>query len=488
MEDKKIQPSKQENEKLVEKKQQELKEVQEEKENLQKPHEKFYKVFRILGNVLFIPFILMIILCSVLMYKSKIRNEVPSLFGYSAVKILSSSMEPRFSKGDVVVVKKIDTNELKVGDIIAFYEYYEEVDENDLNNNAHLYVSMNTKTTIGSFLGAGTTNANQQKAAKNYSRVIFHRIVEISSPTNPSDEYYGKKFFRTQGDSNASPDEKWLMEDYVVGIGDETSKNTFIGKFFQFCTTVVGVIIMVIIPSLALIVIYIIDIIGETRKKRYEEQVEESNEKESEIVDEIVEGNSRARKLDEEQRRQQAILDQVLSDADIDTKSISKSKSKPKAEPKAEKKPVLDTKSQIKPGVKTKTEAMLIKPKTDVKPAISVSSKAPLRLKPEIKSEVKPEVKPVEQKPVEPKAKPEIKVAPSVETKPEPKAKPVIEPKAKPDIKPAEPKVKPESKPKIEPKVKPEPKPKAKPEVKTGPKQKPIDENGKEGFKKKKPV
>ena len=68
----------------------------EQQRTLKPVNEKFYKTIRILGNILFVPFFLLILLCSILMFSAKSNNEVPSLFGYSAVKILSGSMTPEF--------------------------------------------------------------------------------------------------------------------------------------------------------------------------------------------------------------------------------------------------------------------------------------------------------------------------------------------------------------------------------------------------------
>ena len=59
---------------------------------IKKPNETFYKTIRIVGNVLFIPFFIIILFSTILMFSAKMRNEVPSLFGYSAVKILTPSM------------------------------------------------------------------------------------------------------------------------------------------------------------------------------------------------------------------------------------------------------------------------------------------------------------------------------------------------------------------------------------------------------------
>ena len=43
-----------------------------------------------------------------------------SLFGIREYMVMSGSMEPEYSVGDLAVVKKIDTADIKVGDVITF--------------------------------------------------------------------------------------------------------------------------------------------------------------------------------------------------------------------------------------------------------------------------------------------------------------------------------------------------------------------------------
>ena len=46
------------------------------------------------------------------------RNQIPMPFGYGMATVLSGSMEPEFSKGDLLIVKKVDR--LDVDDIVVF--------------------------------------------------------------------------------------------------------------------------------------------------------------------------------------------------------------------------------------------------------------------------------------------------------------------------------------------------------------------------------
>lgn len=89
-------------------------------------------------------------------------------FHYHAVAIASGSMMPNISRGDVVVIEKIDNNfdKLEVGMVLAYR--YDGI-------------------------------------------IIVHRIINI---VHESDEYY----FYTKGDANYDPDRCVISEDMVVGI------------------------------------------------------------------------------------------------------------------------------------------------------------------------------------------------------------------------------------------------------------------------------
>ncbi len=256
-----------------------------EQKEVKTEHEKFRKTFRILGDVLFIPFFVIVLIASILMFKAKINNEVPSLFGYSAVKILSGSMEQNYHEGQVVMVKKVDTSTLKIGDVIAFYDYMDpNVDTGDLVDNMGKQ-TYNLQTNLGEFLGSGATEA--QKKVASYSKVILHRIANISTPSNPNDENYGKLFFQTKGDANDLADEHWIMEDYVVGI--LINDNSVIGNFFSFCTSTAGIIILIIIPCVALTAILVINVINEIKKYKEAKLLEQKNiDEKTKIINEVM--------------------------------------------------------------------------------------------------------------------------------------------------------------------------------------------------------
>jgi len=80
--------------------------------------------------------------------------------------VISSSMEPAFSTGDILIIGETSPDKINVGDIIQF-RVYEDI-------------------------------------------VVMHRVIEIS-------DYNGTKVFITQGDANSAPDTEPVLVENVMG-------------------------------------------------------------------------------------------------------------------------------------------------------------------------------------------------------------------------------------------------------------------------------
>lgn len=99
-------------------------------------------------------------------------GKVPSVFGVSVLQVKTGSMVPEYEIGTVVVTKKVDASELKVGDVISFYSMNQDI--------------------------SGEVNT--------------HRIVKI--------EYFGddkQPVFTTKGDNNAEIDKQKVWPQQIVG-------------------------------------------------------------------------------------------------------------------------------------------------------------------------------------------------------------------------------------------------------------------------------
>ncbi|MBE5926810.1 MAG: signal peptidase I [Lachnospiraceae bacterium] len=77
---------------------------------------KVTKIFKVVEDILFI--ILLGILCYTI-YSVHVYKTV-GFFEYHFFRILSNSMEPTFEVNTCIIVKEVDEDDLKVGDIITF--------------------------------------------------------------------------------------------------------------------------------------------------------------------------------------------------------------------------------------------------------------------------------------------------------------------------------------------------------------------------------
>ncbi|MDQ0150278.1 signal peptidase I [Eubacterium multiforme] len=78
------------------------------------------KVLKIVGDIICYGIIIALIIFSVLFVKSTRLNEMPSIAGYSMYVVKTGSMAPTIDPGSLIVVKKVNANTLKKGDIVTF--------------------------------------------------------------------------------------------------------------------------------------------------------------------------------------------------------------------------------------------------------------------------------------------------------------------------------------------------------------------------------
>ena len=71
------------------------------------------KTLKQIWNVVSTILVVLIVLCAVFLMGSR-------LMGYRVFTIISGSMEPEYSVGDLIYVKDVDVNSIKVGDPITF--------------------------------------------------------------------------------------------------------------------------------------------------------------------------------------------------------------------------------------------------------------------------------------------------------------------------------------------------------------------------------
>lgn len=187
--------------------------------------QKIKKAISIIVILILLPILLISIVILVDSYTHP--DEVPSFFGWKPFIVLSGSMETQISAGDIVVVKEIDTNELKKGDIIAF---------------------------------------------KDGNIVITHRIDEVT-------EIDGKTQYITKGDNNNTQDIGYVLPEQVEGVFK--FKIARLGNIAMFIQTPLGMIVCLSIPIIIIILLQTTD-----SKKEKEELIAKLN-KQSKMEEEI---------------------------------------------------------------------------------------------------------------------------------------------------------------------------------------------------------
>ena len=165
-------------------------------------------VLKKIGSVFVDVLIILVFIVSTLVVVASITANrtggQPSVMGYVFSSVQTNSMQGTIDKGDFVVGKLIDDNtEIKEGDIISFYDYFQ-----------------------------------------GRQIVITHRVVEILDPeTDPG--------YITQGDNEKMSDDIVKSRDDIQSV--YKFRIPLLGKFIDFLKTPFGFIVTLVIPLLSFI-------------------------------------------------------------------------------------------------------------------------------------------------------------------------------------------------------------------------------------------
>jgi len=153
----------------------------------------------ILGKIIFIFLLLIACVFVYALVRSRVTGEPPQLAGRQFYVVVSGSMEPLISPGDLLVVKKAAPAGLKQGDIITFVD------------------------------------------PANPERVVSHRIKEAVGDS-----------FITRGDANNADDPEPVPAKNILGKVEYVVP--YAGYVLDFVQTPRGLIILILIPSLLIVV------------------------------------------------------------------------------------------------------------------------------------------------------------------------------------------------------------------------------------------
>lgn len=175
----------------------------------------------------------------------RFQNLPPSVGGYMAMQIVSGSMRASgFEIGDSVMVRSVDTDTLKEGDMIAFYVYSPsyrnfksyQATKLDSSQIGKLKYTVTPQTFLGIY------NSDIQEAAKANSKRVFHQIIGVFEDSN------GVRWFQTKGTSNATRDGWYVKETMVIGAYTNTNVASAMSFVVNTMTSSVGTIIVLMVP------------------------------------------------------------------------------------------------------------------------------------------------------------------------------------------------------------------------------------------------
>lgn len=258
-----------------------------------------YTLLGKIGDILLIPIVILAFFTSIMIFNQQKTNTVPMVFGVGMVRILSSSMSDycveagrNFEIGERVFINK--TNQIKVGDIIAFYDYSDTVDKyskfdltgletksvkcydkkgnlikdsngdivyttseyvpvRDENDNVIFnqeFFELMNKANIGEQFEYNSFNYTKKPVPENRTSlnelkdkkivIKFHQVIQIKIDES------GTIFYVTKGTHNSAKDPNSVRADYVVGKFAGTPK--WVSSTLGWMASSVGMICCVCIP------------------------------------------------------------------------------------------------------------------------------------------------------------------------------------------------------------------------------------------------
>lgn len=181
------------------------------------------KIKSIIGLTLCVILVPILTINLTLIAKSYInKDEVPNIGGTMPLIVLTDSMKPEIDSGDLIICHKIDAEDVKVDDVIAFFD-----------------------------------------PAGNGTSIVTHRVIEIIDEN-------GELNFKTRGDANNADDKLLVPADSLVGIYE--FRIPYAGNAALFMQSSTGFVVCVIVP-IALLIGY-----DAMKRKKHEKASEQDME------------------------------------------------------------------------------------------------------------------------------------------------------------------------------------------------------------------
>lgn len=177
------------------------------------------KVFKIIKKVINVLLVIFCILFLLVVCLQRFSNNRLSIFNYRMFTVVSGSMEPKYTIGDVLIAKSVPADEIKVGDSISYEGKISGFDE----------------------------------------QIVTHQVVRIEKDVD------GNYIYHTKGLSN-------LVEDpavyYNQVYGVVKHKSVVLSAIYKIVMTKFGMFIFIVIPIFYIVSSEMISYMIEKEEKR----------------------------------------------------------------------------------------------------------------------------------------------------------------------------------------------------------------------------
>ena len=246
-----------------------------------------YSLFGKIGDILFFPIIFIAFFSSFSMFSSSKANKPISVLGFSLVTIKSGSMvEMGFYIGDTVITQKANKLSISLGDIIAFYNFHDSLDTEtdkqtiiEYNYPGGVVCDMSPENItpqgaepdLSQYVKVIRENEKTVEYAQELGvDVYFHQVIGIYV------DEWDNIFYKTKGSHNSYAD-GYVREDFVVGKYKETPR--FFRDIIAFCSSGLGMILLVCIPLSILVLMDCFSLIEQVELLKYEKSIVEGSVK-----------------------------------------------------------------------------------------------------------------------------------------------------------------------------------------------------------------
>jgi len=170
----------------------------------------------VFGNIIFGVLIFLFIISIIMSVTAKKnKDNIPSIFGYKIMTVLTGSMAPDIRPGDIIIDKHGESKDIKVGDVITY--------------------------------------------RVNSEIIITHRIIEVANKD-------GQLLFKTKGDANNVEDNNMVTEDQL--IGNYCFRIPYGGYVSKFLGSKYGFVIFILIPIAILLQNQVKSILSDIKKRK----------------------------------------------------------------------------------------------------------------------------------------------------------------------------------------------------------------------------